>query len=222
MPVGRRRSGLQILDDFEGVIIGSDEAGYGSWAGPLIVCAVAAPVGWDDHRIRDSKRFSRNDVRASLCREFTRDARFTHCVIRVEPEEIDREGVYQALLRAHREALQRVHAVVGSGALGVVDGNLAVEGTGFPTLSLPKADALVPECSLASIIAKTEQCQSMVELDAQYPGYGLASSKGYGTAAHKAAVMRLGPSQIHRMSYAPMRTMSARGPSQQVSARIDE
>lgn len=207
----RRKSGHARIDAFKGVVIGSDEAGYGCWAGPLVVCAASAPIGWDDVRVRDSKQVD-DGLRGRLHDEFVQDERFPHCVITVKPEDIDRLGVYQALFLAHQEALRRVFQQLGAEPLGVVDGTLQVHkmSLGFPVLPLPKADQLVPECALASIIAKTTQCRRMAELEREFPGYGFGQHNGYGTPEHQEALDRLGPCAAHRRSYRSVRAVIER------------
>lgn len=213
----RRKSGNARIDNFQGVVIGSDEAGYGCWAGCLVVCAASAPQGWDDERFRDSKDYDNEEaLREQLRDEVVKSDRFPHHVVLVKPEDIDRNGVYMTLQLAHQEALKAVYAKVGGEVLAIVDGNLPVYkmGLDFPVVALPKADVLIPECSLASVIAKTTQCRLMVELDQKYPGYGFANHMGYGTPEHEAAIKTLGVTDVHRKTYRPIREALEREESQ--------
>ena len=84
----------------------------------------------------------------------------------------------------------------------VITDGYAIEGMAMPSLAIWKGDQVAPSISAASIIAKVTRDRMMVELDKQYPGYGLAKHKGYITAAHTAALKELGVSDIHRKSYA--------------------
>lgn len=211
----RRKSGHAVIDDWTGAVVASDEVGYGSYAGPLVVCAASAPIGWDDPRVKDSKALSYKALDA-LFEELAGDPRFVLSIITVSSEEIDQMGVYKALLSAHRLALQDVAARNAERHnkgpfLGVVDGNLPVHTFGLPfeLVALPKADRLVPECSLASILAKVTRDRMMVALDKEFPGYGLDSNKGYGTPDHHAALEKLGPCPQHRKSYAPIARLIA-------------
>jgi ribonuclease HII len=201
----RRLSGNTEIDNWDGHIVASDECGYGSWAGTLVVCAASAPIGWEDARVKDSKQVS-EAARERLFEEFSKDLRFPHKIVVIQAEIVDRMGAGQALLYAHKEALKEVVGLLQGPVLGVVDGTLPVStfGVGCPLKALPKADQLVPECSLASILAKVTRDRMMVELDAKYPGYDFAASRGYGTPRHHEALKRLGPCPEHRRSFTPV------------------
>lgn len=204
-------TGNKLIDEGEHpIIIGSDESGYGSMAGPLCVAAVGLPRGFDDPEVKDSKQRTEAQ-REALYEKYMGD--YVSWVEVVEAEAIDRMGVYSALLYAHRTCLQNVLKYQKAddryvfNPLVVVDGNLPVEQFGLgdvPAVALPKADDLVPACSMASIFAKVTRDRIMVEMDAKFPGYGLAEHKGYVTPEHKAALKKLGACPIHRQSYAPV------------------
>jgi ribonuclease HII len=187
-------------------VVGSDEVGYGAWAGPLVVCAVALPRGFNEPGIGDSKKLSEIQ-RGRVFDRFTKSTPVRHHLVWVHHQAIDQEGVWKALLRAHREALTTVLAQVAGSTLRVVDGfPNGTDGIGVPgAIGLPKADMLVPAVSLASIIAKVTRDRHMHELAGQYPGYGFASHKGYGTPEHQRALQEKGPCEIHRKSYAPIK-----------------
>lgn len=206
----RRSSGHPKIDAWKGLIVASDEVGYGAWAGPLVVCAAAGPIGWDDPRIQDSKLFEdeRGErEREKLFEQFSVDQRFFTHIVSVPSEAVDRMGVGEALYYAHTTALRTVAKGLYTPPLAVVDGSLPVHrfDLGFDVVALPKGDQLVPECSLASILAKVTRDREMVRLDAEFPGYGFASNKGYGgNAAHEAGLQKLGPCLQHRTSYEPI------------------
>ena len=212
----------------QGLIIASDEAGCGPWAGPLVVCAASAPPGWTDARIQDSKRFSgkaKEGQREALYDEIVKDPRFIFTVIIVESDAVDRMGVYRANQFGHKAALRGTVGKVSTPALIVVDGKLPVEtfGLGSNIIALPKADALVRECSLASIIAKVVHDRLMREHDKTYPGYGFAEHKGYGTEQHEAALDKLGICPIHRRSFSPIKKREEGLPkSQNIFDLMDE
>jgi len=187
-------------------MIASDEVGFGAWAGPLVICAVSAPIGWEDSRVKDSKELHERE-RERLYEEFFSDPKFLSSVVCLDSGLIDRRGVYEALNYGHEKALKEVAAKLSSPALGVVDGTLPVYKfeVDFPLVALPKADQLVPECALASIFAKVTRDRRMKELDQKYPDYGFAQHKGYGgNAVHEEALRRLGPCPEHRTSYRPI------------------
>jgi ribonuclease HII len=189
-------------------VVGSDEVGYGAWAGPLLVCAVAVPRGFNEPGIGDSKKLSKAQRERAYDR-FTRTTPVRHHLVWVEHTAIDQEGVWKALLRAHREALTTVLATITGPSLRVVDGfphgtkEIGVE----DAIGLPKADQLVPAVSLASILAKVSRDRVMREFAAKYPGYGFDAHKGYGTPEHQQALRENGPCEIHRKSYAPIRDL---------------
>jgi ribonuclease HII len=184
-------------------IVGSDECGYGSWAGPLVVCAVLVSRGWPGAKeVKDSKVLTaarRQDLFLRL-----KDT-LHYALASASSTRIDELGVWRALHKAHETAIKNVVAAheadgcVGSTVI-IVDGNLQIPGG----IALPKADALVPAVSMASIIAKVARDRMMVALDAKHPGYGFGEHKGYGTPAHQEALNKLGPCPEHRTSYAPI------------------
>lgn len=183
-------------------VCGSDECGYGSWAGPLIVCAAVTPRTWSSLRVTDSKALSpkaREDLAPWL-----RDS-FPYCIVRVDSDEIDRVGVGTALLQAHAKAIQGALDRHGSPQVPfvIIDGNRGVLGA----TPLPKADVLIAAVSVASIIGKVHHDRIMRELDEQHPGYGFRTNQGYGSKTHREALDRLGVSPVHRKSYSPMAEM---------------
>jgi len=203
----RRKAGVPRIDNAL-IIVGSDEAGYGNWAGPLCVVAVLAPSGWDDPWVRDSKQIT-DEKRRALKDRYLNDSGFKIVPVLVEAPRIDAlGGGYKALLWAHGEAIRGCVKGLATKPLVVIDGTLPVDRLGlegYEILTLPKADQKVPEVALASCIAKTLQVDAMLEADRLYPRYGFSRHKGYGTKEHAAALERLGPCPIHRTSYAPIR-----------------
>ncbi len=203
----RRITGISAIDHSTAEwVVGSDEVGYGAWAGPLVVCAVAVPRAFNEPGIGDSKKLSESQ-RERVFDRFTRSTPVRHHLVWVSNSDIDREGVWPALLRAHREALVAALAMVDGTALKVVDGfpngtkDIGVQ----DAIGLPKADQLVPAVSLASIIAKVTRDRYMQTQAALYPGYGFGAHKGYGVPEHQRAIREKGPCEIHRKSYAPIR-----------------
>jgi len=201
-------------------VVGSDECGYGAWAGPLVVCAAIIPKNWSHASyVKDSKDFSganKETKRIEVCRKIIpSDILFS--VLGVSHEEIDRVGVWSALKTAHRKAIDQVllkHKETGRAGkvIVIVDGNIPFEGA----FSLPKADALVPAVSAASILGKVTRDKAMIALAVKYPGYGFEKHKGYGGGAdhaHTVALDKLGPCEIHRKSYSPIRAR-LKGPAE--------
>ncbi len=184
-------------------IVGSDEVGYGAWAGPLTVCAVLVSRDWPGASlVRDSKALT-PARRESIFKKVTPTVVWE--LINVDSEEIDKHGVYNVLLQAHQRAIQGAiakHEALGcvGKTVAIVDGNLDIPGA----ISLPKADALVPAVSAASILAKVTRDRHMTEMNTKYPGYSFAQHYGYGVPAHVEALQKLGVCPIHRRSYAPI------------------
>jgi ribonuclease HII len=210
----RRKTLVESIDTFTGRVIGSDEVGYGAWAGPLVVCATSAPPGWDDPRVRDSKSIDEAS-RELIHAKYTKEPGFHVSLVTVDVETINRVGVYPCLLNAHKQALQGVYELLEDKThIVVVDGTLPAHDMGFDLLEghvrafcLPKGDMLVPECSLASVIAKHARDQIMKKLDQEFPGYRFGSNSGYGQdqeCPHRKALEKLGPCPAHRIGYEPV------------------
>lgn len=197
-------------------VIGTDEVGYGAWAGPLVVAAVATPRDWFDPRVKDSKKLSEK-VRETLYAEFWK-ADFPMSVQMVEPAQIDEMSVWKALIFAHNAAIKDLLLRCSDKPLVIVDGNVPTE-VGF---SLPKADDMVPAVSLASIIAKVTRDRIMVKLADTYPGYGFARHKGYGTPEHQLSLSTKGPCPAHRMSYSPVSSAKGGGDEPDLWDILDE
>jgi ribonuclease HII len=185
-------------------VLGSDEVGYGSWAGPLLVCATLVHRSWSAPGVGDSKGLTPKK-REQAFERYSRSA--PHHVVWVDPERIDQMGVYQALLAAHREALEALLPQAKSAPLIVVDGfpNGTVRLIGVPgAIGIPKGDQLIPAISLASIIAKVTHDRHMAEQAKTYPHYGFSTNMGYNSPQHQVGLAERGPCPIHRRSYAPV------------------
>lgn len=177
-------------------VAGLDEAGRGAWAGPIVVGAVVLPPGV--YPFRDSKRLSPR-AREALALEVKRLALGWALGV-AEAEEVDRLGPLGATLLAAERAL----GALDPSPEALVADYLPLR-TPLPLLAPPRAEDQSPSVAAASILAKVHRDRLMAGLDRRYPGYGLAQHKGYGTPEHRAALLRLGPSPIHRLSYAPVR-----------------
>ncbi len=179
-------------------IAGVDEAGRGACAGPLVIASVILK---DIHspalkKLRDSKELSET-AREKLFPVIQSEA-LAISVIQVAPEDIDKRGVHAANLDGMRRAVQGLELPPNY----VLTDGYAIEGLAIPSLAIWKGDQVAPSISAASVIAKVIRDRIMVELDREYPGYGLAKHKGYITATHTSALKSLGVTDIHRKSYA--------------------
>ncbi|MDJ0740892.1 MAG: ribonuclease HII [Gammaproteobacteria bacterium] len=186
------------------LVCGVDEVGRGPLAGPVVAAAVILDPRRPIDGLADSKKLSekrRQQLFDTIC-----DRALAWSLGRAEVAEIDTVNILQASLLAMRRAVD---------ALGVAPAHALVDGNRVPLLDCP-ARAIVggddsqPCISAASIVAKVARDREMVELDARYPGYGLARHKGYPTKAHLAALAALGVTEIHRRSFAPVRRICAR------------
>jgi ribonuclease HII len=187
-------------------IVGLDEAGRGSWAGPVVASAVILPLDRPDlsqelEGVRDSKQLTlRHRERLYPIVE---SAALAVGVGIVPPDKIDEVGIVPATRQAMSLAIAQLDPLPD---FLLVD-YLNLPGLSIPQKSITRGDALSLSIAAASIVAKVTRDRLMVELDTRYPGYGFARHKGYGTRQHRESLARLGPSPIHRLSYAPMRLM---------------
>ena len=187
-----------------GRVAGLDEAGRGAWAGPVCAAAVVLPLQRDDlttvlEGVRDSKLLSPGRREALL--PVIQDVAVAVGVGWGAPAEIDVWGIVPAT----RLAMGRAVAELGDQVDALLVDYLELPGLGFPQQSLPKADARCLSVAAASILAKVERDRLMIAFEEEYPGYGFAQHKGYGTPQHRQALGHLGLSPIHRVSWRPMR-----------------
>ncbi|MFZ5722583.1 MAG: ribonuclease HII [Pseudomonadota bacterium] len=180
------------------LLAGVDEAGRGPLAGPVTAAAVILDPARPIAGLDDSKKLS--EKKRDALEPLIRERALAFCVARAEVHEIDDINILQATLLAMRRAVAGL--AVAAQAV-VVDGNKVTD-FGVPAEAVVGGDARVPAISAASILAKVARDREMTALDAQFPGYGFAQHKGYGTAAHLAALARLGPSPQHRRTFAPV------------------
>ncbi len=178
---------------------GVDEAGRGPLAGAVFAAAVILDPSRPIPGLNDSKLLSEKK-RQQLAIEIRRHAR-AFSVAFASVEEIDRLNILQATLLAMKRAVQGLSLVPQE---MLVDG-LHLPATGIRGRAIVEGDRLIAEISAASILAKTSRDHEMCEWDRRYPAYGFAQHKGYGTRAHLDALQRVGPCEIHRRSFAPVR-----------------
>ncbi|WNG35435.1 ribonuclease HII [Archangium violaceum] len=181
-------------------IAGVDEAGRGPLAGPVVAAAAILPKGWRLEGLDDSKKIADEERRDELAESIKRGA-VAWAVGSADAEEIDRLNIRRASLLAMHRAVQ---------GLGIQPDYVLLDAFTIPECTLPqrgiiKGDALSLSIAAASVLAKTTRDRMMRELDAQYPGYGLAEHKGYPTASHVQAIREKGVLPIHRRSFAPVR-----------------
>ena len=198
--IEKNKDWLNGTASFSGpVIAGVDEAGRGPLAGPVVTAAVVLDPRRAIQGLGDSKALSARK-RDALALEI-REKAWVGIGI-AEPEEIDRLNILHATMAAMARAVSRLPGIPDR---VLIDGNRVPDGLPCPAEALVKGDAREAVIGAASIIAKTLRDRLMVEAAQRFPGYGFEGHKGYPSAAHREALMRLGPCPIHRMSYAPVR-----------------
>jgi ribonuclease HII len=187
-------------------VAGIDEVGRGCLAGPVVAGAVILPAGWVPDGLRDSKLL-RAEERERLAEEIRRHA-VAWSVAAVEPAVIDRINILQATLLATQLAAGRL--IVRPDVL-VFDGSLGLPEIRLPQRVIVDADRLCASVAAASVVAKVARDRQMVEYDAVYPGYGLASNKGYAAPEHRAGLTALGLTPIHRRTFASVAAVEQLG-----------
>jgi len=189
-------------------VAGVDEAGRGPLAGPVVVAAVIFPKDADIPPVDDSKKLTearRDELRAAVLAVPGVET----AVIEISPERIDELNILRATHEGMRLAIERLD----SADFALVDG-LRVPNLPVPAEFIVKGDSKSASVAAASVLAKTRRDEIMVELDAEYPGYGFAQHKGYGTTVHLEALARLGPTPVHRRSFKPVRDVIDPPPEQ--------
>jgi ribonuclease HII len=179
-----------------GCVAGLDEVGRGALCGPVVAGAVVLGDGFDTAGLDDSKRLTARQREILADRIRARSAAWALGV--ASPAEIDRYNILRATFIAMRRAVQ---------GLGVVPDLLLVDALDLPGVSvrqrpIVKGDALSVSIAAASIVAKVARDAMMQECDQRHPGYGLAHNMGYASEDHRSALRRMGPSAIHRRSFA--------------------
>lgn len=176
-------------------VCGVDEAGRGPLAGPVCAAAVVLPRGLVIPGLNDSKKLTERR-RKALYDVITAQA-LAYGVAFASEREIDELNILQATYLAMNRAI----AAMGTApALALIDGNRN-GGIAVPSRCVVGGDGKCASIAAASVLAKVTRDRYMLELDARYPGYGFAKHKGYGTAAHYAALREKGPSEVHRRTF---------------------
>ena len=180
------------------LIAGLDEVGRGPLFGPVVAAAVILPNNCRPQGLDDSKKLTEHK-REQLDIEI-RACAVAFAIAAVDVSTIDRINIRRASLLAMRCAVEQL---VQQPDFLLIDGRDTIDWP-CPQRAVIKGDAISLSIAAASVLAKVYRDRMIVALDSEYPGYGLARHKGYGTAAHLAALERLGPTPLHRRSFAPV------------------
>ncbi|MEM6974191.1 MAG: ribonuclease HII [Pseudomonadota bacterium] len=192
---------MALLAGLPGPVAGVDEVGRGPWAGPIVAAAVLLGETWPAG-LADSKALS--VARRSALDAEIRASGAALSIAVVDATEIDALGLTAANDAAMLRAATGLEALTGAIGALAIDGRRLPSDCRWPARAIIKGDGRVAAIAAASIVAKVARDSLMEALDARYPGYGWATNRGYGTAAHAEALTRLGPTPQHRRCFAPV------------------
>jgi len=200
-------------------VIGVDEAGRGPLAGPVVaaslVCLDIDVLKDSEIDARDSKALSEKKREKIYEEIISNPTKYQYDVICIDHERIDEINILRATMEGMHTSIENLLKKLDFPedkeerdkvlAYALVDGNKTPARVSIPTRAIVKGDAQVHSIALASIVAKVTRDRMMVEFDKEYPGYGFAKHKGYGTREHIMNIHKLGPCPIHRMSFKPLK-----------------
>ena len=196
--------------NFKKPLIGVDEVGKGSWAGPVLAGAAFLDFKKPLHRYLDDSKKLTSKKRNEVLQELSKNHLFG--IGAVSNSEIDKYGIMKATFKAMEEAVNDILKKIYHTKISLI----LVDGTVMPEFDkqfshdiklIKKGDTISPSIAAASIFAKCSRDKIMEDLDEIYPGYNFFFNKGYGTIKHKEKLFISGPTQIHRMSFSPMQNL---------------
>ena len=176
-------------------VCGCDEAGRGPLCGPVVAAAVILSPDVVIEGLNDSKKLTEKKREALF--DIIKEKAVAYAIAEASPAEIDEINILNASMLAMRRA---VEALPVKADFALIDGNCS-RGFTIPTQTIVKGDAISSSIAAASILAKVTRDRGCIDLDREYPMYGIAKHKGYPTKDHMAAVIEHGPSPIHRKTF---------------------
>ncbi len=188
-----------LVADAEELVAGVDEVGRGPLCGAVVTAAVILDPSRPILGLNDSKKLT--EARREKLYDEIREKALSWCIARAEVEEIDELNILHATMLAMQRAVEGLHITP---KLAMIDGNRCPK-LAMPAEAVVKGDSKVPAIAAASILAKVSRDREMAAFESIYPGYGIGGHKGYPTPVHLEALARLGPTPIHRRSFAPVR-----------------
>jgi len=185
----------EIYESGVSPLCGVDEAGRGPLAGPVCAAAVILPRGLVIEGLNDSKKIS--EKKRELLYDEIIEKAVSYGIAFATVEEIEEKNILEATFLAMNRAIEKLSV---RPALALIDGNRD-KGIAVEARCVIGGDGKCADIAAASILAKVTRDRYMLQLAQQYPQYGFDKHKGYGTAAHYAAIRAFGPSPVHRMSF---------------------
>lgn len=178
------------------VICGIDEAGRGPLCGPVVAAACILPDGLYIEGLNDSKKLT--EKKREKLFDIIKESALAYCIAEASVEEIDTLNILEADLLAMRRAIDGLGVKPD---LALIDGNIARDFQ-IPAVPVIKGDAISMNIAAASILAKVTRDRMCIELDREFPEYGIAKHKGYGTKAHMDALRKYGAApEIYRTKF---------------------
>ena len=192
----------QRLIDLGILYCGVDEAGAGPLCGDVVAAAVVLDPQNPIPELNDSKKLS--EKKREKLFPIIKEKALAYSIARCSPQEIDEINILNARMLAMTRAIKGLDISVKH---ALIDGNRLPKDMPCEGTAIVKGDALVASISAASVLAKVARDHDMVELDKQFPQYGLAKHKGYPTKAHLEALEIFGPTDIYRKTYGPVKKL---------------
>jgi ribonuclease HII len=191
-----KESGLMAFYSPDGIEAGLDEAGRGCLAGPVVAAAVILPKDFNHPLLTDSKKLTARQRETLI--DVIKNQAIAYAIAEVDHAKIDEINIYKASVLAMHKAVEKL-AIRPDHLL--VDGNRFIEYPFIPHTCIVKGDSKFFSIAAASILAKTYRDHWMKEAAEQFPGYGWERNAGYPTIEHRKAVLRMGPTPIHRKTF---------------------
>lgn len=185
----------ELLSEGYSHVCGVDEAGRGPLCGPVVAAAVILPHGLYIEGLNDSKKLT--EAKREKIYDIIIKEAIAYSICEASVEEINDTNILSATLLAMRRAIDSLQP---SADYALIDGNVNKDFT-LPCRAVVHGDAISPSIAAASILAKVTRDRMCIELDRQYPEYGIAKHKGYGTKVHMEALRKYGPAPIHRTKF---------------------
>lgn len=193
-------------------VFGVDEVGMGCLAGPVVVCAVAMTNHFYGKHHKKLKRLRESKLllphqREKFSAELLKEKDLVYAISSVSPKTIDKINIYQAARLGMKNSIKKLKPSFNLKTIVLVDGKTKIKDVDYEQMPIVKGDRKIFAIACASIIAKVHRDKMMARYAKKYPNYGFEKHKGYGTKYHQAQLTALGPCEIHRKSFAPVKKL---------------